>query len=206
MLLRKPFSRTELLGAVATAARLTPVPDAIGADNPALDEANLADLRRNVGQAAFDGHLEAAAGRIADLLTLLERPNAADDPTVRDAVHDLIGVSGLLGLTVLGSGLRRFDIASDRTGSGGGVAGVRGGRAGGTAAEAGAGGIRMIETFRGRFIPTRAVPDAFGKIMASKFCSASLRLRRMVGVLQWVARTKDSTSFLQKKKQKTFIS
>jgi signal transduction histidine kinase/FixJ family two-component response regulator len=113
--LRKPFTRAELLAAVATGARLTPVPDADAASNPVLDEADLADFRRSVGQVAFEGHLEAAAGRIMDLLGLLESPDAAEDPTVRGAVHDLIGVSGLLGLAALSSCLRRFDLARERS-------------------------------------------------------------------------------------------
>jgi signal transduction histidine kinase/CheY-like chemotaxis protein/HPt (histidine-containing phosphotransfer) domain-containing protein len=113
---RKPFTRAELLTAVATAARLTPVPDAaaVAADNPVLDEEALSTLRRSVGDTAFASHLDMAAHRIQDLLARLEKPDAAEDPTVRDAVHDLIGVSGLLGFAALSSCLRRFDIARDR--------------------------------------------------------------------------------------------
>jgi signal transduction histidine kinase/DNA-binding response OmpR family regulator len=88
---RKPFTRAELLTAVLTAARLTPVPDD---DQEALNPATLTDLKRNLGDAALATHLGTAARRIGDLLGLLERPDALANPAVRDAVHDLIGVAG----------------------------------------------------------------------------------------------------------------
>jgi signal transduction histidine kinase/CheY-like chemotaxis protein len=112
---RKPFTRIELLVAVATAARLTSAPEPLASDNPVLDEAILVEVRRSVGDIAFSGHLDAAARRIKDLLMLLDAPNATSDPTVRDAVHDLVGVAGLLGFTALSSRLRNFDLARDRT-------------------------------------------------------------------------------------------
>lgn len=112
---RKPFTRAELLSAVAAAARLTPVPDEAAAANPVLNETAFTELKRSLGDPAFATHLDAATRRIADLLTLLEGPDAAEDPTVRDAVHDLAGVAGLLGLTALASSLRWFDTARDRS-------------------------------------------------------------------------------------------
>jgi hypothetical protein len=60
-------------------------------------------------------YLDAAVGRIEDLLILLARPDVAENLTLRDAVHDLIGVTGLLGLGALSSCLRLFDIAPDGT-------------------------------------------------------------------------------------------
>jgi signal transduction histidine kinase/DNA-binding response OmpR family regulator len=108
---RKPFTRAELLAAVLTAARLTPVPTD---DEEVLNPATLTDLKRNLGDAALATHLGTAARRIGDLLGLLERPGAHENPAVRDAVHDLIGVAGLLGLTALAANLRWFDTASDR--------------------------------------------------------------------------------------------
>jgi CheY-like chemotaxis protein len=111
---RKPFTRTELLAAVATAARLTPVPDNKASDNVVLDEDALTELRQSLSDEALAAHLGTARGRIADLLTLLERQDAPDNPTLKDAVHDLIGVAGLLGLTPLSLSLRWFDTAEDR--------------------------------------------------------------------------------------------
>jgi two-component system sensor histidine kinase RpfC len=112
---QKPFTRTELLNTVAAAARLAPVPDAAVADDPALSLTVLAELKQTAGDVAFAGHLDQAARRIAELLELLERPGAPENPELREAAHDLAGVSGMIGLTALGSALRWFDTAVDRT-------------------------------------------------------------------------------------------
>ena len=112
---RKPFTRAELLAAVATAARLTPVPDAAAAGNPVIDEAAFADLRRNLSDMAFAAQLEAAVRRISGLLALLEGSDVTGDIAPRDAVHDLIGGSGLLGLSALAACLARFDSAPGGT-------------------------------------------------------------------------------------------
>jgi len=45
---------------------------------------------------------------------LLDDPATAESPATRDAVHDLVGIAGLLGLTTLATCLRQFDIATDR--------------------------------------------------------------------------------------------
>ena len=111
---RKPFTRTELLSAVAAASRLTPVPDASSSENPVLNEAALAELAQSLGDEACATHLEAAMERIEALLVLLDSPDATEDLAVRDAVHDLVGVAGLLGLTELSINLRWFDTAPDR--------------------------------------------------------------------------------------------
>ena len=111
----KPFTRAELLAAVATAARLTPVPEPEYPDEAVLDERALSGLKGTLGEAAFATQLNAAARRIANLITLLEGPESLESPAVRDAVHDLIGVAGLLGLPGLGSCLARFDTARERT-------------------------------------------------------------------------------------------
>ncbi len=113
--LRKPFTRGELLAAVTTAAGLKPAPATIGSTNPVLDATALGELRRSLGEEPFAMHLDAAARRIEDLHALLDSPEAADNRVVRDAVHDLIGVAGLLGLTELSACLRRFDLAEGRT-------------------------------------------------------------------------------------------
>jgi CheY-like chemotaxis protein len=112
---QKPFTRTELLDAVATAAQLAPVPDASGADDPTLSMTVLAELKQTAGDTAFAGHLDQTARRIAELLQMLERPDAPDTPELREAAHDLAGVSGMIGLTALGTALRWFDTAADRT-------------------------------------------------------------------------------------------
>ncbi len=112
---QKPFTRTELLDAVAAAARLAPVPDAAGSDDPALNMIVLAELKQTAGDVAFAAHLNEAMRRIAELLKLLERPGAPENLELREAAHDLAGVSGMIGLTVLGSALRWFDTAADRT-------------------------------------------------------------------------------------------
>jgi len=112
---RKPFKRAELLAAVATAARLAPVPDAVASDHEALNPAALAELKQTAGDVAFAGHLDEAARRIAGLLALLERPDAPENPHLRETVHDLVGVAGMIGLTALASSLRCFDTAADRS-------------------------------------------------------------------------------------------
>jgi signal transduction histidine kinase/CheY-like chemotaxis protein len=112
---RKPFTRAELLAAVATAARLSPVPDVVAVDHPVLDHTALAELRQCSGDLAFGARLDEATCRIAGLLTLLDRPDAPENPTLREAVHDLIGVAGLMGLPALAATLRWFDTAADRT-------------------------------------------------------------------------------------------
>jgi signal transduction histidine kinase len=118
--LMKPFTRAELLTAVADAARLTAMPrhDVPGVPvpgaSPALDATIVSDLTGMLGEVDFAMHREAAGRRIEALIDLLRRPDATESPTVRDAVHDLVGVSGMLGLTALASSLRRFDLAEDR--------------------------------------------------------------------------------------------
>jgi hypothetical protein len=83
-----------------------------------LDEAALTELRQCLSESALAAHLDTAKRRIADLLALLQRPDASDNPTLRDAVHDIIGVAGLLGLGPLAESLRWFDTAEDRTAPG----------------------------------------------------------------------------------------
>jgi signal transduction histidine kinase/CheY-like chemotaxis protein len=109
----KPFTRAELLAAVANAARLRPALAEGLPDHPLVDEATLGELRKYLSPAAFAAHLDMAARRIEDLLVLLETPDAT--PAV-DAIHDLVGIAGLLGFKALSSCLRRFDIAEDRAG------------------------------------------------------------------------------------------
>jgi CheY-like chemotaxis protein/HPt (histidine-containing phosphotransfer) domain-containing protein len=106
--LMKPFTRAELLEAVATASRF---PGLEIADPPEL----AAESGDRLGEQAFSVHRNAAASRIEDLLALLDRPDATESQVVRDAVHDLAGISGMLGLTALGECLRRFDVAEDRS-------------------------------------------------------------------------------------------
>ena len=119
--LMKPFTRGELLAAVTSAALLGPARDAPSASDPVpsasdpvLDETILGEMREYLSAAAFATQLEAAEHRVCDLLALLEHPDGQADAAVRDAVHDLIGVSGLLGLSALSSRLREFDTAKDR--------------------------------------------------------------------------------------------
>ncbi len=112
---RKPFTRAGLLSVIASAARLAPVPDVSASANDVLSADTLADLKQTLGDTAFAGQLDAMTDRIADLLTLLERPDAPANPAVREAAHNLAGVSGLMGLTALGTCLQWFDTAADRT-------------------------------------------------------------------------------------------
>jgi CheY-like chemotaxis protein len=112
---QKPFTRAELLAAVAAAAGLAPVPDAAGSDDPSLDTAARAELKQSLGGVAFSAHLDEATRRIKDLVGLLESPDGPDNPELREAVHDLAGVAGLMGFTALGSALRLFDTADDRS-------------------------------------------------------------------------------------------
>ena len=112
--LMKPFTRAELLAAVATAARRPSTPRTDAPEPKVLDESAFAELRHGLGDAKLAEHLEAAARRIEDLLGMLRCPDAAESATVRDAVHDLVGISGLLGLATLSSCLRRFDIEENR--------------------------------------------------------------------------------------------
>jgi signal transduction histidine kinase/CheY-like chemotaxis protein len=111
--LTRPFKRAELLAAVASAAGFNPLgPEA--QDAPDLDGDSLADLRRSLGDAAFATQMRTALGRIEGLTTLLESPSAESDPEMGEAVHDMIGISGLFGLTALSLSLRRFDVGQDR--------------------------------------------------------------------------------------------
>jgi len=103
--LKKPFNRVELLAAVDEAARLTPVREAAAWAGPAPD-----------GNAPGAGYLGAATCRIEELLQSLEKPGATEDPMVRETVHELVGVTGLLGFTSLSQSLRQFDIALRRSG------------------------------------------------------------------------------------------
>jgi signal transduction histidine kinase/CheY-like chemotaxis protein len=112
---RKPFTRSELLAAVGTAAYPIPMPDGAAFDGPVIDDAIFKELKGDLGEAAFETQLGAAARRIGDLLALLDRPDAPESTTVRDAVHDLIGVTGLMGFTALATCLRRFDTAREAT-------------------------------------------------------------------------------------------
>jgi signal transduction histidine kinase/CheY-like chemotaxis protein len=112
--LMKPFTRAELLAAVATATRRPSPPRTDEAEPKVLDESTFAELRHGLGDAKLAEHLEAAARRIEDLLGMLRCPDASESATVRDAVHDLVGIAGLLGLAALSSCLRQFDIAEDR--------------------------------------------------------------------------------------------
>jgi CheY-like chemotaxis protein len=112
---RKPFTRAELLSAVATAARLAPVPDAVAPHHALLNPTVLAELKQALGEAAFAAHLDAATERIGGLLKLLNCPDAPESRELREAAHDLVGVSGLLGLPRLAADLRWFDAATDRS-------------------------------------------------------------------------------------------
>ncbi len=106
----KPFTRAELLAAVATAARLMPVPAPRFAGNSMLDQYVLTELKDILGAEGFLTQVEVTVRRIEDLLVLLEAPDASQNPALRDTLHDLGGGVGLFGLTALSSSLRRFDI------------------------------------------------------------------------------------------------
>lgn len=108
----KPFKRLELLGVIDAAARLAPAPD--GPDGPILDPYILDQLLSGMGRDTVDQHLDTAARRIEDLLVLLRR--SPREPATRDAVHDLTGISGLLGLSALSAAARRFDTAVNPSG------------------------------------------------------------------------------------------
>jgi signal transduction histidine kinase/DNA-binding response OmpR family regulator len=112
---QKPFTRAGLLAAVAAAARLAPVPDATDPDDPVLDMATLADLKQSLGDVAFASHLDKATRRIADLLNLLEQPDALVNSELHEAAHDFLGVAGMMGLNALATALQRFDTAVDRS-------------------------------------------------------------------------------------------
>ena len=109
----KPFTRAELLAAVAIAARLMPVPPARSAGNSVLDQYVLTELKDILGTEGFSTQVDVTVRRIEDLLALLETPDADQNPAVHDAIHDLGGGVGLFGLTALSSSLRRFDIGHD---------------------------------------------------------------------------------------------
>ena len=93
--LMKPFRGDELLEAVHEAASLVPPPD-----RSILDDAALSQLLAGMGRDAADARLDAVARRIADLLTMLDTPDA-DPMECEQAAHDLVGVTGLMGLTAL---------------------------------------------------------------------------------------------------------
>jgi CheY-like chemotaxis protein len=107
--LMKPFTRPELLAAVAKAAN-----GRQAAAHDVLDGTTFGELKDSLGATKFGVHLRAATHRIEDLIAMLKRPGAAESAIVREAAHDLVGVSGLLGLTALSETLRRFDLAEDR--------------------------------------------------------------------------------------------
>ncbi len=111
----KPFTRGELLTAIATAARLTSVPDGCRPDGPVLDATAADSLKGSMNDTAILAQFEKAADRIAVLITLLEIPDPTENDVLGDAVHDLIGIAGILGLTALGTCLRRYDTAREKT-------------------------------------------------------------------------------------------
>ncbi len=105
----KPFKPHELLRPVEAASRLGAA--AGDPDEPVLDRAILDQLLASMGPDAIDGHLDTAARRIEALLACLAvSPGGVD---TRDAVHDLVGVAGLLGLSALSAAARRFDQDQD---------------------------------------------------------------------------------------------
>ncbi len=126
----KPFTRAELLAAVATAARITPAMDQDGRLPPApgqekakapgepredaTEETALVTLKRDMGGTAFASQIADVTRRIESLLEFLEDPVRAGAQTTGDAVHDLVGIAGLLGLAEFGSSLTQFDTATDR--------------------------------------------------------------------------------------------
>jgi signal transduction histidine kinase/CheY-like chemotaxis protein len=112
--LTKPFSSAELLEAVGKAALLTPTPDPVSTDLPVLDVAILADLRQTSDVTLLVSYFAGAAKRIDALLPLLKKPDVAGNPAARDEIHDLVGVTGILGLRRLSARLRQFDVAENR--------------------------------------------------------------------------------------------
>ena len=114
--LMKPFTRAELLATAAAAARMAR-PGMVSPTLPVLDEDILADLHLSMGADAVEAHFRSAARRIEDFLTLLDDTHASvgasGGAAIGDAAHDLIGVTGLLGLRALSACLRQFDIQAD---------------------------------------------------------------------------------------------
>ena len=82
-----------------------------------VHETALLALRDNLGPEEFASQIDTAIERInalRALLTASEVKENPDLPALGDAVHDLVGISGLLGLTAFSAGLRRFDTARTR--------------------------------------------------------------------------------------------
>jgi hypothetical protein len=104
----KPFKGAELLEAVHEAASLVPPPD-----SSILDDAALSQLLAGMGRDAADARLDGVARRIADLLTMLDAPDA-DPVECEEAAHDLVGITGLMGLTALSTCLTLLETAEDR--------------------------------------------------------------------------------------------
>jgi CheY-like chemotaxis protein len=113
--LMKPFTSAELLTAVATASRLGGTPRDGSRDDQILNKAVLTELKGRLDRTVFADHIQAAMHRIENLIMMLERLDAEESPIVASAVHDLVGIAGLMGLAELSSCLRWFDIAPDRS-------------------------------------------------------------------------------------------
>jgi signal transduction histidine kinase/DNA-binding response OmpR family regulator len=113
--LNRPFRRAELREAVARAARMHAavargVPDA----KPALDADTLNDLRCALGAEIFAVRIAETIQRIDDLIALTLVPDCAGAERAREAAHDLVGISGLVGLADLAACLCDFDTAENR--------------------------------------------------------------------------------------------
>ena len=113
--LNRPFRRAELRAAVARAGRMRGMAArGVPAATPVLDEDVLNDLRWALGAEIFAPRVAKAIQRIDDLIVLLGQPDCAGAEQAKDAAHDLVGISGLLGLAHFAVCLSDFDTAEDR--------------------------------------------------------------------------------------------
>jgi HPt (histidine-containing phosphotransfer) domain-containing protein len=108
---RKPFSKEELLAAVARA--VTERPSDQSADIPAFDTEALEQLAHFMSEELIEQHLRELTRRIEAVLRRLDgQDTMAKDPMLAEMTHEVAGSAGTYGFAALSAAAHRYHVAA----------------------------------------------------------------------------------------------
>jgi DNA-binding response OmpR family regulator len=109
--LAKPFSKEELLTAIARA--VAEPSESRTVDTPVFDTEALLQLARIMSEESIEQHLRELARRIEAVLRRLDgQDTSANDPMLAELAHELAGSAGTYGFVALSTAAHRYHAAA----------------------------------------------------------------------------------------------